>query len=81
MNISKKGQGLSINVIIIAAIALLVLIVLAVLIARSGGHVSDGTRCIEKGGLCKTTFCPNNQVPGIDLCTDGQTCCSVIPRD
>ena len=78
---NKRGQGLSINVIIIAAIALLVLIVLAVLVARSGGHVSDGTKCIEKGGLCKTTFCPGNQVSGTNLCPTEQTCCNIIPRD
>jgi len=48
----KKAQGISVNVIIIAAIALLVLVILAVLILRSGGQVSDGTGCIGGGGTC-----------------------------
>ena len=47
----KKGD-LSINIIIIAAIALLVLIILAVLILRTGNQVSTGTSCESLGGTC-----------------------------
>nr|MCK4929959.1 hypothetical protein [Nanoarchaeota archaeon] len=49
---SKKAQGLSMNVIIIAAIALLVLIILAVLILRAGSGVAKGTGCEGGGGTC-----------------------------
>ena len=49
---SKKGADLSMNVIIIAAIALLVLVILAVLLFRSGGQVSEGTSCTGYGGEC-----------------------------
>ena len=49
---SKKGADLSMNVIIIAAIALLVLVILAVLLFRSGGQVSEGTGCEGFGGQC-----------------------------
>ena len=49
---SKKGQGLSMNVIIIAAIALLVLVILAVLILRAGSGVTQGTGCSGVGGTC-----------------------------
>ena len=49
---SKKAQGLSMNVIIIAAIALLVLIILAVLILRAGRGVTEGTGCKGVGGKC-----------------------------
>lgn len=48
----KKGQGLSMNVIIIAAIALLVLVILAVLILRAGRDVTEGTSCESLGGRC-----------------------------
>ncbi|MBW2990152.1 hypothetical protein KY348_00435 [Candidatus Woesearchaeota archaeon] len=48
----KKAQGLSMNVIIIAAIALLVLIILAVLILRAGKGVTEGTGCRGVGGIC-----------------------------
>ena len=50
---SKKAQGLSMNVIIIAAIALLVLIILAVLILRAGRGVTEGTGCEGVGGRCE----------------------------
>ena len=49
---SKKAQGLSMNVIIIAAIALLVLVILAVLILRAGSGVASGTGCEGSGGEC-----------------------------
>ena len=49
---NKKAQGLSINVIIIAAIALLVLIILAVLILRAGGGLTKQTGCDGVGGTC-----------------------------
>jgi len=75
---SKKGQGISINVIIIAAIALLVLVILSVLLLRGGGQLADGTAC--SGGQCAgscsdigggthiinpTGTCPN----------EGEVCC------
>lgn len=37
----RKGQGISINVIIIAAIALLILIVLSVLLLRGDDNIAD----------------------------------------
>ena len=50
---TKKGD-LSINIIIVAAIALLVLIILAVLILRTGNRVDVGTRCEALGGNCES---------------------------
>ncbi|MBU0665821.1 MAG: hypothetical protein ABIC91_01390 [Nanoarchaeota archaeon] len=41
----KKGQGISMNVIIIAAIALLVLVILSVLVLNAGGKIGTGTNC------------------------------------
>ena len=48
----KKGQGLSMNVIIIAAISLLVLIILIVLVLRASGGVNKQTGCAGVGGQC-----------------------------
>ena len=51
---SKRAQGLSINVIIVAALALIVLVVLIMLIMGSGRKVTEGTSgCLAVGGLCK----------------------------
>ncbi len=50
----KKGQGLSMNVIIIAAIALLVLVIISVLVLRAGGNVNEGTGCVAAAqGTCQ----------------------------
>jgi hypothetical protein len=48
----KKAQGLSMNVIIIAAISLLVLIVLIVLVLRASNNMGSGTSCQGVGGQC-----------------------------
>ena len=49
----KKGQGISINTIIIAAIALLVLVVLSVIfLGRTGIFAREVTDCENKGGQC-----------------------------
>ena len=51
---NTKAQGISMNVIIIAAIALLVLVILAIIFMGRmgpwGGEVAD---CVNKGGTCK----------------------------
>lgn len=79
MNKNKKGQGISINTIIITAIALLVLIILAVLVARSGGMASKGTSCISKGGICKE-ICDHDRIVGVTCPEVGHTCCNPVSR-
>ncbi|MFH1589979.1 MAG: hypothetical protein ABIB43_05415 [archaeon] len=77
--INKKGQGISINVIIIAAIALLVLVILAVLIGGSGRDLAKGTKCITAGGVCQLNAnnCDADKlIEGTDLCPVGKECCS-----
>lgn len=50
---NKKSQGLPINTIIIAVIALAVLIVLLVILTRGIGKTSENLgSCITKGGIC-----------------------------
>ena len=48
----KKGIELSVNVIIIAAISLIVLVLLSFLVIRSGGGIVEGTSCEQVGGNC-----------------------------
>ena len=63
----NKGQNLSMNVIIIAAIAMLVLVILAVLVLRSGGKVNDANECEGPvyNGICTM------KIPGQPSCSDG----------
>ena len=49
----KKAQGISMNVIIIATIALLVLVISSVIfIGRTGQWGVQVSNCISKGGQC-----------------------------
>lgn len=49
---NKKAQGIGINTMIIAAIAILVLVVIAFLIFRTSRNANDSTDCVMKGGTC-----------------------------
>ncbi len=73
----KKGVELSMNVIIIAAIGLLVLVILAVLVINSGGKFQSGTNsCVTQGGTC-TASC-NGEDLGTMNCDSQKTCCRVF---
>jgi hypothetical protein len=63
----KKGQGISLNVIVIAAIALLVLVLLSVIfVGRIGQFGTKSSECEEKGGKCYDgVICP--AMPGKTL--------------
>ena len=78
---NKKGQGISINVIIIAAIALLVLVILAVLVLRGGKDMQDKTSsCLSQGGICREGGCNEGEdIIDPSLVTDcdyPSECCS-----
>jgi len=52
----KKAQGISLTVVVIAALALLVLVILSVVfIGRMGGWGVDVNDCENKGGKCAAT--------------------------
>jgi len=52
---NKKGAELSLNVIIIAALGLLVLVVLAIIFTgRTGVFVKESDKCNVQGGRCVT---------------------------
>lgn len=49
----RKGQGLSITTIVVAAIALLILVVVvAVFTGQFGGFAAGIQECSSKGGIC-----------------------------
>ncbi len=83
---SRKAQGISINVIIIAAIALLVLVILATLLYRQGIiFQKELSKCgIEVPGSCHVgIICPDPQqrVPDSECSKDPDTnedrvCCN-----
>jgi hypothetical protein len=72
----KRGE-ISMEVIIIAAIALLVLVILSVLIIRSGGKVAQ--ECVNVGGTCQSgtlpTDCTDGKIYSPNSCGSGQVCC------
>lgn len=77
----KKGQGISINVIVIAAIALLVLVILAILVLTAGKNVNEGKdKCIVLGGTCKErNSCATQEIAGATDCTGtNDACCAIL---
>lgn len=81
---NKKAQGISINVVIVAAIALLVLVVLSVIfIGRLGLFSSSVGECENKGGVCvlANENCPDDKPQPFtewscpDLNEEPQKCC------
>jgi len=79
----KKGVELSMNVIIIAAIGLLVLVILAVLVINAGNHTITGMKaCNALGGICKTD-CGTDEPLTNGICSDNTkpTCCKVFSTE
>ncbi len=75
----KKAQGMSMNVIIIAAIALIVLVILSVIfIGRMGAFGAASKDCTKLGGTCYASPCSAQGLsphPSAD-CDEGQFCCT-----
>jgi hypothetical protein len=74
---SKKGVELSMNLIIIAAIGLLVLVILAVLVINSGGKAQVGLQsCVAQGGICTAGTCASGvEITTQDCTSQGKQCC------
>jgi hypothetical protein len=83
---NKKGVELSMNLIIIAAIGLLVLVILAVLVIGSANKTNEGLKsCNVQLGICQRDQCssPDDIIPastnGKALCTTSKPyCCKVV---
>jgi hypothetical protein len=80
---NKKGVELSMNLIIIAAIALLVLIIISILVLKGGSNVNQGTGCEAKGGSCSTGDTCADPAKPVFLpgggCKTGERCCIPNP--
>ena len=82
--IEKRGQGLPINVIILAIIALVVLAVLIFIFTRNVNTFSGDTqRCSFRGGECKEKACDSNTqqlIEGTDCKAPKPNCCLTVLR-
>ena len=79
----KKGQGLSMNVIIIAALALLVLVVLTIMfLGRTATFGEASVDCQQQGGTC-ATICGQGDAEGFNIpytpwkCQDETLACCI----
>ena len=77
----KRGE-ISMEVIIIAAVALLVLVILSVLLIRSGVLFGQGTSCEGTGGVCDSDCSGYTDdqgrlyvSSGQGTCSEGSVCC------
>lgn len=79
----KRGQGMPLNVIIIAALCLLVLIVLMVMFSdRISIFGRDVTGCEKRDGICITSGdCPQGYVRAYFECDTGACCQRAVEQD
>ncbi len=77
---SKKGQGLPLNTIVIAAIVLIVMVVLIYIFVGGMGQTTEKLQsCTEKGGTCMMNAeCAGQNIGTLD-CGTGEICCVPIP--
>ncbi|GAG23898.1 unnamed protein product [marine sediment metagenome] len=70
-----ERKGLATNMLILLVLALIALVIISIMIARSGGTYAKGTSCESTGGKClKATECEGKQsfLPG---CEEDEVCC------
>jgi len=73
----RKGQGLSLNVVILAILALVVLIVLVSIFSKqTGKSVNILESCAGRGGECRSNGCLDGEFKlGTVECSDKKICC------
>jgi len=83
---SRKSQGMPINVIIIAALALMVLVILAFFFSGKIGSISgEIDSCEAKQGKCQPNVCGPNQAQITGKCKnkdnkdEGYCCATITP--
>jgi hypothetical protein len=81
--ISKKAQGMPLNVIIIAVLGLIVLVILAVMFTGKSREFSAGiSSCSAKQGKCQIPACGDDQVTIDGKCDPkkdtGANCCAKV---
>lgn len=80
---SKKAMEMSLNTVIVAVIALLILGLMIFVLARNTDVFNKGTKCVTYGGQCVKEQCEQKNQITIDTknpCVDsGSYCCSLVP--
>ena len=77
---SKRGQGLPMNTIVIAAIVLIVMVVLIYIFVGSMAQTTDKlVSCTEKGGTCEESCVTGTQNIGQLNCGEDEICCVPLP--
>jgi hypothetical protein len=80
----KRGQGLSLNMIIIAAISLVVLfVVISIFTGQTKQSVKTLESCPGKGGQCKPDSCSNGElkITNAKCDSDNDICCIKISEN
>ena len=86
---TNKSQGLSINTIIIAAIALVVLVVMIAIFTGKLGNINKNLdSCAAKGGVCATNSkdgCPSDHpismiIGGTECKNSNNLCCMKVSQ-
>tara|TARA_Y100000310_G_scaffold88842_1_gene85911 strand:+ start:5437 stop:5727 length:291 start_codon:yes stop_codon:yes gene_type:complete len=78
---NKKSQGLSVNMIVLAAIALVVLVVTIIIITGQTSTTSKNLQsCALKGGKCAKNLPGNEDLEKVE-CNDGVYNVPVIVND
>jgi len=76
LKMNSKAQGISMNVIIIAAIALIVLVVISFIFIGKSKSFSEGAgSCEQKQGNCTLMGICDGPVIGKMDCSTGKVCC------
>jgi hypothetical protein len=77
----KKGVEMSLNVIIVAAIGLLILVILVFLVIKNVNPISTSSETcgVKYQGVCKlSNDCVGGQTYTTADCKDGKMCCKLI---
>jgi len=84
MKMNKRAQGLSLNMVIVAAIALIILVIIVAIFTGNLGRFGVGvSACSTKSGVCKES-CVEGETAIIAKCPEnGQDesltkCCIVV---
>ena len=76
----KKAE-MSMSTIVGAVIAIIILVLIIFLVARSGGDANKATSCPSKGGICTDKTCSkyvyDDNGAVITCSTPGEQCCSI----
>ena len=76
---ARKGNELSMNTMIIAALAIMVLLLSAYFLIKAALNTNNSTDCEKQNGICwaSSSQCPDDKpVPGPNYCADNtKRCC------